>query len=181
MNTEPTLLEAAKELEAAEGIGTPRWDNLRAAIAREEAREPEDWALRAAEEISAQWNRIYALGDQTQRTAAIIAKHAPAQGVNERLLNAARKVYLTVSGSSTRTARVSHSELKELHDSIAAAESSPPSLEKEAVEALESLLDGLDSNGDPEVCGLTDEQWNHRIRDARALLARYDQKQGEPK
>jgi hypothetical protein len=37
--------------------------------------------------------------------------------------------------------------------------------------ALEGLLDGLDANGDPERCGLSQEQWENRIASARVALA----------
>jgi hypothetical protein len=36
--------------------------------------------------------------------------------------------------------------------------------------ALEGLLDGLDANGDPERCGLSQEQWDRRIAAARSAL-----------
>ena len=39
--------------------------------------------------------------------------------------------------------------------------------------ALDSLLDGLDSNAD-ERCGLTQGEWDQRVRAVRALLARTD-------
>jgi hypothetical protein len=42
---------------------------------------------------------------------------------------------------------------------------------KVLVEALEGLIDGLDANGD-ERCGLSDEQWRKRIKEARAALAK---------
>ena len=34
------------------------------------------------------------------------------------------------------------------------------------------LMDGLDSNGDPERCGLSQEQWDERIKDARQAIER---------
>jgi hypothetical protein len=40
-------------------------------------------------------------------------------------------------------------------------------------EALRGLLDGLDSNYD-ERCGLTNEEWNERIKDARLALSKYN-------
>lgn len=36
--------------------------------------------------------------------------------------------------------------------------------------AIEGLLDGLDSNGDPDRCGLSESQWEQRITQARATL-----------
>lgn len=36
--------------------------------------------------------------------------------------------------------------------------------------ALEGLLDGLDANGDPERCGLSQQQWDRRIKSAREVI-----------
>jgi hypothetical protein len=38
--------------------------------------------------------------------------------------------------------------------------------------ALLGLLDGLDANDDPEVCGLSQEQWGRRVEAARTALTR---------
>ena len=37
-------------------------------------------------------------------------------------------------------------------------------------QALEGLLDGLDANGDQDLCGLTQEEWDERCATARAAL-----------
>jgi hypothetical protein len=37
--------------------------------------------------------------------------------------------------------------------------------------ALEGLMDGLEANGDPERCGLSQQEWDRRIAEARAALA----------
>lgn len=42
----------------------------------------------------------------------------------------------------------------------------------ELVEAIYGLLDGLDANNDPEVCGLDQKQWEDRIRKAREAVAK---------
>ena len=38
------------------------------------------------------------------------------------------------------------------------------------VDCLDGLMDGLNSNGDPERCGLSAEQWAKLIKDCEALL-----------
>jgi hypothetical protein len=45
--------------------------------------------------------------------------------------------------------------------------------QSEAVLHLSLLMDGLDSNGDPERCGLSCDQWDDRIKQAREFLAKY--------
>jgi hypothetical protein len=38
-------------------------------------------------------------------------------------------------------------------------------------EALAGLLDGLDANTDPGRCGLSQQQWDRRVRSAREAMA----------
>ena len=45
-------------------------------------------------------------------------------------------------------------------------------INNDLLEACIGLMDGLDSNGDPERCGLSQEQWDERIKDARQAIER---------
>lgn len=78
----------------------------------------------------------------------------------ERLIGAAKFALTTPGMVRGRDA---------LQDAVNAIESRP-TIEQRALDTVESLLDGLDSNGDPEVCGLSQEHWDERVRQARALL-----------
>jgi hypothetical protein len=44
------------------------------------------------------------------------------------------------------------------------------------IEALYGLLDGLDSNSDPERCGLSQQQWDQRETEARAAIAQLERR-----
>lgn len=43
---------------------------------------------------------------------------------------------------------------------------------EEAAGALESLIEGLDSNYNPELCGLSSAEWEKRISEAKTTLSK---------
>lgn len=109
----------------------------------EQAREPEQWAMKAAEEHYLRENRNERLRAQTdneiRELAAIIQKHAPAQGGNGELRKC---LWLLLDGTkpdySDRT--VGNERQALINRAWKAYESAPPSLEREAIEALRELV-----------------------------------------
>ena len=139
--------------------------------------QPPEWAIQAAKEIAA-----HILPQLTASVAGVIARdcvlfaglihrHAPAQGVNERLLKALKGMselcdnYFEPSDFVCARDR----EIWQDHlEAIAAAESAPahPSLERDAIEALRELVKVVCESEQYATPGDCDA--------ANAVLARYD-------
>lgn len=101
-------------------------------------------------------------------------ENKPAEWMLKAAGSCARKIWPGAARDADEGKAGGIADMKELTERIAGefARHAPPSLECEAIEALEQLVDGLDANGDAERCGLSQEQWDARIKHARAVLAR---------
>ena len=168
-----------------------------------------EWAIKAAKELQdegyGQSEAILTakqLFDDRNSIATIIAEHAPAQSVNERLVNAATRLailaesgpngtglryYLNYQFPTTqghmpldRMCEQMQEAVVEVQQALSAAESSP-SLEKELAEALREAMNMLARNH--RYCGCRVETATfeaftcayHKLeKKTRPLLARYD-------
>lgn len=144
--------------------------------------------LRAAEEIhygeppeGADWGLPRIVNHpQVKRSAAIIAKHIPAPGVNARLVEALKpfaEFHETLDGIGGGTIVSPEFKLqvfKDAKQALALAASSPavPSFEKELAEALRIFTEGAIDVSHTAVIVREDLPW--KLANARELIARYD-------
>lgn len=175
----PTLIDAAKQARNVledlnryySGEGSRACDSacvaLNEAIAAHKSASQE-WALKAAEEINMVFRKWAGATCYTRiELAAIIQKHAPAQQVNEGLLNAARHVAYYIEAHGNTNLRGLSAEFVRL---VKAAESAPPSLERELAEALRSLVRPYEENA------VAVDNHVRNKEHARAVLARFDER-----
>lgn len=134
--------------------------------------EIETWMVDAAKEIIEGVSASLAIIHQGRiadefDAAAIIARHAPAQGVNEGLLAAAREVMKWEPPLSA---------VERLGAAIASAQSAPASLERELAEALRNtMLELVHAKRFHE-----SKPSEMVIAEARAVLRKYDEAHATP-